>query len=453
MGTSLTEKNFVSWSNLLNFTDRQKEAYKSLFKHTFTLYGGARGGGKSYFLRWGMISWIIHQAKIGHPGIVGGLFSSTYTNLKDRQISKIAAEFPPWLGTLKENKTLGLAFYLDEKFGGGALTLRNLDESTKYKSAEFGIIGVDELTEHTVDTFNILIGSLRWAGLKKPPFVAGSNPDGIGNEWVKNYFIKHEYPNELQPLSDEFNFVPALPTDNPHLDQSYYIMLNSLPEDLRRAWLLGDWDVFKGLAFKSFNKQKHVIEPFDIPDYWTRIVGIDSGYRAPFCALFGARNPDNGRVIVYKEIYETELTDRQQARRILDLSDEYELRATRYADPAMWTRRTQEYVTSSAEVFGQNGCFIRRGDNDRLGGKRKVDRLLNNLEDGQPGLLIFETCPNLIRQLSQLVYDANHDEDVNTRMEDHAYDALRYMLTTVRDYKKSAPPRIQKSPFLSLDRI
>ena len=153
------------------------------------------------------------------------------------------------------------------------------------------------------------------------------------------------------------------------------------------------------------------------------------------------------------KIYETELTDRQQARRILDLSDEYELRATRYADPAMWTRRTQEYITSSAEVFGQNGCFIRRGDNERLGGKRKVDRLLNNLEDGQPGLLIFETCPNLIKQLSQLVYDANHDEDVNTRMEDHAYDALRYMLTTIRDYKKSAPARIQKSPFLSLDRI
>lgn len=450
----LTEKsNFISWSNLLNFTDRQKEAYKSLFKYTFTLYGGARGGGKSYFLRWGMISWIIHQAKLGHPGIVGGLFSSTYTNLKDRQISKIAAEFPAWLGTLKENKTLGLAFYLDPKFGGGALTLRNLDESTKYKSAEFGIIGVDELTEHNVETFNILIGSLRWAGLKKPPFVAGSNPDGIGNEWVKNYFIKKEYPPELQPLADEFNFVPALPTDNPHLDQSYYIMLNSLPDDLRRAWLLGDWDVFKGLAFKSFSKQKHVIEPFDIPSYWTRIIGIDSGYRAPFCVIFAARNPDNGRVVVYKEIYETELTDRQQARRILDLSDAQELGAVRYADPSMWTSRTQEFVTSSAEVYAQNGCFIRRADNNRINGKRKVDRMLNDLEDGRPGLLIFNTCPNLIKQLSQLVYDPNHEEDVNTHMEDHAYDALRYALTTVRDYRKSAPARIQKSPFLSLDRI
>jgi len=407
----------------------------------------------SYWLRWAMLSWILYQAKMGFPGIVGGLFSSTYTNLKDRQISKIASEFPSWLGVLKENKTLGLAFYLDKKFGGGALTLRNLDESTKYKSAEFGIIGVDELTEHTVDTFNILIGSLRWAGLKKPCFIAGSNPDGIGNDWVKNYFIHHVYPPELEPLSSEFNFVPALPTDNPHLDSSYYLMLNSLPDDLKRAWLLGDWDVFKGLAFKTFNKRTHVIDPIDIPDYWTRLIGIDSGYRAPFCALFGARNPDNGRVIIYKEIYETELTDRQQARKILDMSDDFEKKALRFADPAMWTRKTQEFITSSAQIYAQNGVPLRKGNNDRLDGKRKVDRLLNPMEDGLPGLLIFNTCPNLVKQLSQLVYDKYHTEDVDTRMEDHAYDALKYLLTSVRDYRAPQPSKYTKSPFLNLEHI
>jgi len=59
----------------------------------------------------------------------------------------------------------------------------------------------------------------------------------------------------------------------------------------------------KGLAFHNFNKAKHVVEPFEIPDYWTRTVGIDFGTNAPFCALWVARNPDNGRVVVYKELY------------------------------------------------------------------------------------------------------------------------------------------------------
>jgi hypothetical protein len=66
------------------------------------------------------------------------------------------------------------------KNSGGRTDPEKPDESTKYKSAEFGIIGVDELTEHTVDTFNILIGSLRWAGLKN----LASSPEVTQTELV-----------------------------------------------------------------------------------------------------------------------------------------------------------------------------------------------------------------------------------------------------------------------------
>ena len=247
--------------------------------------------------------------------------------------------------------------------------------------------------------------------------------------------------------------MPALPTDNPHLDNSYYTMLNSLPDDLKRAWLLGDWDVFKGLAFKDFNRRVHVVEPFEIPEHWSRLVGIDSGYRAPFCALFGARNPDNGRIVVYKEIYETGLTDKQQARKILDLSDKYDAKAIRFADPSMWTKRTNENITSSAQVYSQNSVIIHKGNNDRLDGKRKVDRLLQKIDDGLPGILFFNTCNNVVKQLSQLVYDKFRPEDVDTKLEDHAYDALRYMLTSVRDYQKQPPVTYRKSPFLKLEHV
>ena len=230
-------------------------------------------------------------------------------------------------------------------------------------------------------------------------------------------------------------------------------MLNSLPEDLKRAWLYGDWDVFSGRAFRTFARSTHVIQPIDIPDYWTRFVGIDSGYRAPFCALFGARNPDNGRVIIYKELYETNLTDRMQARKIMDISDDREKKAMRFADPSMWVAKTQNEVTSSAIIYAENGCYSRKGDNDRINGKRKVDRLLMNLEDGKPGLLVFENCYNLIKQLTNLVYDKYHPEDVDSSMEDHAYDALRYLLTNVREYRKVEKPKYEKSPFVSLSRI
>ncbi|HPS39940.1 MAG TPA: phage terminase large subunit [Candidatus Cloacimonadota bacterium] len=449
-------KTTVSLNDWLAFTGRQLEAFQKLFTHQYVLYGGARGGGKSYFLRKAAVAWAIYQTSHGLPGINIGLFSSTYNTLKDRQISKIATEFPAWLGTLKETKAQGFAFYMRPEWGGNVISLRNLDEVEKYKSAEFGLIAVDELTEHPVDVFNILRGSMRWPGLENPVFIAGTNPDGIGNEWCYNYFIDHKYPKELEAHSDKFIFVQSLPTDNPNLPKSYWEMLNTLPTDLKKAWLLGDWTVFKGRAFKSFNRKAHVIPQQEIPAHWTRLMGIDWGYRAPFCALFGARDPDTGRVIIYKEIYEPELTDRQQARKILDLSDEVEMKAMRYADPSMWKKATQENVTSTAQVYAENGCYIRQGENDRLGGKRKVDRLLGNLPDGRPGLLITENCRALPRQLELLVYDPIHTEDVNTKMEDHAYDALKYLLTSAREYSQPDNGKITitgTSAYAGLERI
>jgi hypothetical protein len=257
----------------------------------------------------------------------------------------------------------------------------------------------------------------------------------------------------MQNMSDKFHFVQSKPGDNPYLDDNYYQMLNSLPPDLKKAWVDGEWNLFKGLAFKSFRKDTHVIEPFYIPEHWARIIGIDSGYAAPFCCLFGARNPDNGRIYIYKEIYKTELTDQQQARLILDYCDPEERMAVKYADPAMWVRKTQREVTSSAKIYGENGLFLKKGNNDRIQGKRQVDRLLQPLADGEPGIVFFENCTNIIKQLSHLVYDKSNPEDVDTRAEDHAYDALKYLLTSVGDYKKKTPITQTVSPFAKLTRL
>ena len=44
----------------------------------------------------------------------------------------------------------------------------------------------------------------------------------------------------------------------------------------------------------------------------------------------------------------------------------------------------------------------------------------------KPRLTIFNTCANLIRTLPTLPLDKTDPEDVDTKAEDHAYDALRY---------------------------
>ena len=44
----------------------------------------------------------------------------------------------------------------------------------------------------------------------------------------------------------------------------------------------------------------------------------------------------------------------------------------------------------------------------------------------EPKLRIFNNCKNLLRTFPLLPTDRNNPEDVDTRVEDHAYDALRY---------------------------
>ena len=425
-------------STLYHFTPKQQFATATADARKFTLYGGSRGPGKSYWLRWYLLRQLILLARRGFAGAAVGLFCEDYPQLKDRQLGKIEAEFPDWLGELKDSQTHGLGFHLRPEYGGGVLALRNLDRPEKYKSAEFAAIGVDELTQNPVAVFNTLRGSLRWPGLpdKDCKFVSASNPDGIGHLWVRAYWgvdMEQALPSEMASLAGEFAFVRALADDNPYLDEAYWTMLETLPPGMVEPWRWGRWDVFVGQVFGEWNRERHVMRPVQLPAHWARWRAVDWGSVAPFCCLWFVRDPDIGRVYVVRELYETGMTDRQQARLIVANSPPSEKLRVTYGDPSMWTKKTHEENTfSTADEYRAEGVMLTEADNDRLTRVRKVHTLLADLPDGKPGLVIFDECVNLIRTLPALVRDPLDREDVDTKGEDHAYDTLGYGLTNVR---------------------
>lgn len=234
-----TNEQIDKFSELAKFLPKQKDAQEASKRFKFVLYGGSLGSGKSYWLRWMMIYWLIkYYSKYNLKGIRAGLFCEDYPSLNDRHLSKVKYEFPAWLGKYNEAKH---EFTLSPKYGSGVIAFRNLDDPEKYLSVEFAVMGVDEINRNPIVTFRELRKRLRWAGIKDVRFLAACNP--VGEAWVKNTWVKRMFPPE-ENEQYEFVFVPALPTDNPYLDASYYKSLESLPEAQRKAFLEGDWDSF-----------------------------------------------------------------------------------------------------------------------------------------------------------------------------------------------------------------
>ena len=425
----------------------------ALQQYEYILFGGAAGPGKSYVLRWALIELQLEWAAQGHRDVRVGLFCEDYPSLMDRQINRIKREFPPWLGILKESRDEGFAFHLDVEYGGGIIALRNLADPAKYASAEFAAIAVDELTKNSRQTFDDLRFRKRWPGIEHSPFLAASNPGSIGHAWVKKLWVDRDFSGDDSRFDpDSFLFIPARAGENPYLPQSYWDTLNSLPTDMRRAMLEGDWNVFAGQVFSEWRHDLHVCRPFLIPPDWTRWVAIDYGFAAPFCGLWFARNHDDGTIYVYRELYETDLSAREQARRIRLASGNERIRLYA-ADPSMWARREGRadaipkgiratMGTSVADDYASEGIHLSRADNNRRDGLSWVHEALAwSVEPRRlikpPRLQVFESCANLIRTLPTLPYDRINTEDVDTDAEDHAYDALRYGLGVPR--RKAQP--------------
>lgn len=244
----MSNEETVKFSELCKFFPKQMEALNASKRFKFVLFGGSVGSGKSYWIRWSAVYWLMkYYAKYGLKGVRAGVFCEDYPSLNDRHLSKVKFEFPDWLGKFNEAKH---EFTLAPEYGSGIIAFRNLDDPSKYLSVEFALIAIDEINRNPKTTFDMLRSRHRWPGIKDTKFIAGCNP--LGEAWVKNMWVKRMFPPD-EKEQYEFVYVPALPTDNPHLPTEYYKSLESLPENQRRAYLEGNWDAFdEGMDEKGY---------------------------------------------------------------------------------------------------------------------------------------------------------------------------------------------------------
>jgi predicted phage terminase large subunit-like protein len=201
------------------------------------LYGGAAGGGKSDALLMGALMF----CEI--PGYNAILFRKSYSDLKlpeaimDRSHDWLASTAAKWNGedyrwTFPSGATLNFGYM-------------NLDKDKfRYQSSAYQYVGFDELTQFPADHYLYMFSRLRrlvTARLPAPLGIelpirmrAGTNPGGIGNDWVYERFI----------VDGARPFVPAKLDDNPHIDQEEYREnLRELDDTTRKQLEDGLWVV------------------------------------------------------------------------------------------------------------------------------------------------------------------------------------------------------------------
>ena len=412
----------IRFSDLCGFTAKQWTATEAADAHRYTLFGGSRGPGKSFFLRWYSVRRLLRWAGQGFRNVRIMLACEDYPSLYERQISKVQSEFPTWLGEYHAQRN---EYRLGAPFGGGVIAFRNLDDASKYQSAEYAGIAIDELTKNTERTFHLLRGSLRWPGLEDVFFVAATNP---APGWVRDWWISRRFPEELRSEAEQFAFVPALPTDNPNLSPSYWAMLDTLPPVLRAAWKDGDWFVgVEGLVYDTFTADNLTD---DEPDPALSIeLAIDDGYVDPRATLFIQRRP-GGDVLVFDELYQTKTLEERTVADILDLCQQRgwprpELAAVSHEAPALRERLRR------ADIPARNWLAVKNlvtGERSKRVAAIKRTRELVCDGQGHRAIRINRRCRNLLDELmAGYKYPEGKRASVDDMPEDgndHAVNAL-----------------------------
>ena len=408
------------------YTEQQKQFIETDADEV--MYGGAAGGGKSY----AQVMDATMKA-IQYPGIQQLIMRTSFPELERSIIRTAFKIIPRQLYSYHSQKHV-LTFVNGSVIDFGYAAGEN--DVTQYQSAEYDIIRFDEATNFPPYVLNYLASRVRGANKFPKQIKYSTNPGGVAHTYLKERFINPAAPGKVFKVKDEDGdvstrlFIPAKVTDNVFLmrdDPKYIKRLKGLSDGERKKLLEGSWEIYDGLFFPEFSRDRHVIEPRPVEG--TRFCAIDYGLDM-FAVIFFAVDKD-GNAVAYKEIYQPNLIISDAITALKDAINPEEKIEKFLAPRDLWNRR-QETGKNVADYFLEAGIRFEIAPNKRTAGLLNVKEFLadrkNIFGEERPRLLIYSNCVNLIRCLSEIQTSVSDPEDIAKRPHEltHAVDALRY---------------------------
>ena len=401
------------------------------------LLEGTRGGGKTDAL---LMSFARFCGRGFGEHWRGALFRLTYPQLAD-----VVAKSKRWFFSIFPGIKFNESDYRWTWPTGEILYFRygaTEDDYWNYHGHEYPWIGFEELTNwKDLSFFEAMQSTCRSSFPGMPRMIrATCNPFGVGHGAVKERYKIDTVPSGKIIAEDgrERVRIHSSIYENRHIlanDPKYLQTLEGLKDPNRKkAWLMGDWDIHVGSFLEGvWDASKHVVDPFPIPSSWTVWKAMDWGYRAPYAVYWFAMDPD-GCIYIWRELYgagekagtgsmENAVDVARKIKRIEEhdnrLGYEYRLNL---ADPSIFSKNGTD--RSIGQIFRDNGVRWQEAWNakgSRVNGAQEIIRLL-----AEDKLKIFKTCKHWLRTVPGLPPDELNPEDVDTTVEDHAWDATRY---------------------------
>ena len=221
---------------------KQKIAFRALIDNVTTeiLFGGGVGGGKSYL----GCMWVVIMC-LQYEGVRMLVGRSKLTQLKLTTL-KTLFEVLKVLGlSEKEHWTFNGQTNVFEFYNGSEIMLKDLflypsdPEYDSLGSLELTGAFIDEVSQVSFKATQVIKSRFRFK-IKEyditPKLLMTTNPS---QNWLYDYFYK---PFKENTIEDYKLFIQSLPTDNPHLPESYIKELKKLPDASRKRLLEGNWD-------------------------------------------------------------------------------------------------------------------------------------------------------------------------------------------------------------------
>ncbi|MCI0477139.1 MAG: hypothetical protein L0Y55_12900, partial [Anaerolineales bacterium] len=286
------------------------------------------------------------------------------------------------------DKVLPLAPFAVEPYGGekpewfdypngSRVWIGGMDNTAKILGQEMDFIYVNQAEQLTLADWETLTSRTTGrAGNAPISYTFGDcNPDSPAH-WIV-----------ARAREKKFSLLESRHVDNPRLyDHAGKILpagvvtmgvLDALTGVRKERLRYGRWVQADGAVYE-FDARVHRVPRFEIPKEWRRVRGIDFGFENPFVCGWWAIDPD-GRMYLYREIYQTKRIVADHARRIKELSKDERFEAT-ISDHDAEDRETLRLAgIQTIPAFKE----IRRGI-------EIVAQRLRVNDDGKPRLFVLE---------------------------------------------------------------